>query len=350
VIGIVGAAGAVGQTAAKALGRDGGHQLRLGGRRKPALDELAATLPGAQVAAVDLFGAAELAAFCDGCDVVLNCAGPAHEIGDRVARAALATGASYVDAAGDDVLLDQVERLLPGTAVVSAGMMPGLTGLLPRYLAGLTPGEPRTLTGYVGGRDRFTVTAAADYFQGGSTFGVPRMVLRDGRRTPEGTPQPEQLPFFPEKATSTAFLSTETERLCSQLGIPSASWYSVFAGEHVAAVMRGAADAEALSRAAALDAFGRRTYQLLVVELASTTGAKTVVLRGCGASELTGEFAALTAGMAAAGRIPAGAHHAGEILEPEPAIAWLRASPTVDDLTVLDGSAQETGSYVEETV
>lgn len=350
MIGIVGATGAVGQAAAKALHRWGVSELRLGGRRKDALDEFALTLPGSQVVPVDLFDQAELTAFSQGCDVVLNCAGPAYEVGDRVARAAIAAGADYVDAAGDDVLFQQVARLRPGTAMISAGMMPGLTALLPRYLARLTPGAPRALTGYVGGRDRFTVTAAADYFRGGTSFGVARMVLRNGMRILETAPQPEDLPFYPEKASATAFLSTETERLCARLGIADAGWYSVFAGEHVSAVMRGAADAEALAHAAALDSFGRQTYQLIVVELATSSQTKTLVLRGSGASELTGEFAALSAHAVAGKRIPAGVHHAGEILDPAEAVARLRDSASVEDLAVLDGSAQETGCYVEESV
>ncbi|WP_157631311.1 saccharopine dehydrogenase NADP-binding domain-containing protein [Catelliglobosispora koreensis] len=350
MIGIVGATGAVGKAAAQALHRWGITALRLGGRRQDALTALAATLPGSHTQQADVFDPASLAAFCTGCDVIVNCAGPAHEVGDRVARAAAAVGAAYADAAGDDVLYQQVARIRPGTAMISAGMMPGLTSLLPRYLAQLTTGQPHTLTAYIGGRDKFTLTAAEDYFRGGTAFGAVRTVLRNGKRAPATAPPPDTLPFFAEPAFSMAFLSTETERVCARLGVTNAATYSVFAGEHVGAVMRGNADAHALTRAAALDSFGRATYQLIVIELATATQTKTLVLRGNGASELTGAVAALAAHALASKRVPDGVHHAGEILDPAEAVARLTSLPTIDDLSILDGSAQETGSYVEEAV
>lgn len=358
MIGIVGAAGAVGRAAATALHRGGNTELRLGGRRREALEELALRLPGSKAVTVDLFDPTELASFCHGCEVVLNSAGPAFDVDDRVARGSITAGADYVDAAGDDVLFQRLTRVQPvratATAMVSAGMMPGLTALLPRYLAQITLGEPQTLTGYVGGQDRFTVTAAADYFRGGSSFGAARTVLRDGMRVPETrSTNDASLPFFPERASAMAFLSTEVERVCARLGIGEASWYSVFTGEHVTAAVRvptGDGTAEALARAAALDSFGRRTYQLMVLEMATSLQTRTLVLRGRGASELTGEFAALATHAVARKWIPAGVHHTGEILDPVQTVAQLRDCASVEDITVLDGSAYETGSYVEDAV
>src|SRR5919108_349874 len=111
---------------------------------------------------------ASLARFCDGCRVVLDCTGPSFRVLDRVARAALRAGADYVGAGGDEPAYEALARtrLRPGrTAVVSAGMMPGLSGLLPRSLAAVADldGAPEGLLAYAGGGSPITPPAAADH-------------------------------------------------------------------------------------------------------------------------------------------------------------------------------------------
>jgi hypothetical protein len=59
---------------------------------------------------VDLNDPAQLAAFCDGCRIVVNCAGPTYRILDTVARAAFAAGADYVDIGGELVAKDALTR------------------------------------------------------------------------------------------------------------------------------------------------------------------------------------------------------------------------------------------------
>ncbi|WP_233579480.1 saccharopine dehydrogenase NADP-binding domain-containing protein [Verrucosispora sp. FIM060022] len=363
VVGVVGAAGAVGSVAVTELHRRGRHTLRLAGRRRAPLDALAggltATGSAPTVEVVDLDDADALHRFCAGCDVVLNCAGPAYLVEDRVARVALAAGADYVDAAGDDVLWEQVRALLAGaperTAVISAGMMPGLSALLPRHLAAALPQPPRALLGYLGGRDRFTATAAADYLRVGEGFGQAGAALTAGVRQSLPTRTDVELPFFPEPATAVPYLSTELERVTRDLGVTDATWHSVFAGPHVAQVLRqpptGGDAAEALRRAAELDAFGQATYQLFVVELTTAAGdARTLVLRGASASALTGAFAAVAVAALTGGNLAVGLHLAGEALDPQLAVDLLAGSAAVSDLSVFDGEAAHVGGHVEEAL
>ncbi|MEU5911430.1 saccharopine dehydrogenase NADP-binding domain-containing protein [Micromonospora sp. NPDC047527] len=366
VVGVVGAAGAVGAAAVAELHRRGRHVLRLAGRRRAPLDALCHGLAATggsppTVEVLDISDTDALRRYCAGCDVVLNCAGPAYLVEDRVARAALASGADYVDAAGDDVLGEQVGALLaraPGrTAVISAGMMPGLSALLPRYLAATLPDRPRGLLGYLGGRDRFTATAAADYLRVGEGFGQAGAALTGGvrARQPLPTRTDAELPFFPEPATTVPYLSTELERVARSLGVTDATWHSVFAGPHVAQVLRqppaGADAPEALRRAAELDAFGHATYQLIIVELTTVAGdAQTLVLRGDNASSLTGAFAGVAVAALTEGTLAAGLHHAGEALDPRVAVDLLAGSAAVSDLTVFDGEAAHVGGHVEEAL
>jgi hypothetical protein len=296
--------------------------------------------------AVDVDDPVALAAFCRGCSVVLNCAGPAFRIGGRVAGAAFDAGADYVDAAGDDDLAARLAGVAPErVAVISAGLMPGLTALLPRLLATVNQVSSRCLTGYVGGRDRFTWTAAEDYLRSG--FGRAGVGLAGGAVVDRAVRTDAELPFCAEPGTAVPYLSTELRRVAGTLGVTDVEWYSLFTGPHLRAALRRPLSAAALVRAADLDTFGHEPYQMIVVEF---DAARTVLLRGRGASDLTGAFAALTATAVARGEVPAGVHHAGEVLDPVASARRLGEAPAVTELTVLSAGAYASGGYVEEAL
>jgi hypothetical protein len=343
-VAVVGAYGGAGEAAVRQLDQWGIGPLRLGGRDGGRAAALAKSLTvPATGAAVDAADPADLDRFCAGAAVVLNCAGPAYRIGDRVAAAAGRAGTGYVDAAGDDAFRSALAgagwpRPAGWPAVISAGVQPGLTGLLPRYAAAGLPGPVTRLLAYVGGRDRFTHAAAADYVAAGAEFGEPLAAWRHGVRVPRalaplvGVP----LPFFPEPVTAQPYVSGETERVARDLGLDEVDWYSVFTGQHVLAALRQPdADrdrmAERLRRAADLDLFGGSAYQLLVLELTGST-TRTVVLRGTGASALTGAVAAVATRAVLAGAVPPGVHHAAEVLDPVASVALLAAGPAIVDL------------------
>ncbi|MBX7266851.1 saccharopine dehydrogenase NADP-binding domain-containing protein [Micromonospora sp. Llam7] len=334
-VAVLGASGAVGRVVLDLLRSWDVGPLRAGARRPPDVE-------GAEQVAVDAHDPAGLARFCADARVVLNCAGPAIDLADAVARASAEAGADYVDAAGDDKLYAAVAAVPGGAgrvAVVSAGMMPGLSGLLPRLLAAHLPDGER-LTGYVGGRDRFTLTAAVDYVSVDESFGWPSAAWRDGRVVP-GALSPltdVSVPAFPEPVTAQPYLSTETARLAAGLGLRQVDWYSVFAGERVLAALRAASRpgdgghrraGELLHRAAELDLFGQQPYQHLVVTLDGPGGARTAVVRSTGASDLTGTVAALTARAVLAGAVPPGVWHAAEVLDPVATFTELASAPGV---------------------
>ncbi|WP_055483329.1 saccharopine dehydrogenase NADP-binding domain-containing protein [Sphaerimonospora mesophila] len=355
-IGIVGSYGDVGAAAAAWLRDAGAGRLRLGGRDAARAESQAKELGGARALRVDAADPAALARFCAGCDIVVNCAGPARVIGTRVAAAAHAAGAAYVDAAGDDPLHAALGALSwSRPAVVSAGMMPGLSGLLPRLLADpLVPGSGgRTLEAYVGGRDTFTAAAALDYLgASGAGYGAARAAWRDGRRVAGalGTRTGVRPPRFPDRVTAVPYLSTETERLAARLELDRVDWWSAFPGEHVvAALSRGAAGDEAALRAAAdglraaaeLDCFGHDRYQLMVFGLSDGARTRTLALRAVGAGALSGTTAGLAALAVAGGLVGPGVHHLADALDPRWAVDLLRGSRAVTALEVFDGDPDE---------
>ena len=79
--------------------RRAGLDVRLVGRRREALEELAA--PGEEVRVADAGKSDEVRAAFDGCDVVLSCAGPFLEIGLAPSLGAIAVGAHYLDTSGE---------------------------------------------------------------------------------------------------------------------------------------------------------------------------------------------------------------------------------------------------------
>lgn len=369
-IGVLGGSGQVGRAVVRQLRHFGVPSLRVGARRPDAgrhiIDRESDGTESVAFAAVDVFDPDTLSRFCDGCEVVINCAGPSCHVGDRVARAAFAAGASYVDPSGDDVLfsaLSWLEFAAAGqTAMISAGMMPGLTALLPRYLAADGFDRSMRLVAYAGGRGHFTVAAAADYLATMvSGYGVPAAAWRHGARQPHALDPlvDVELPAFQGRVTAMPYLSTETERLAQALGLAEVRWFSVFDGTHMMAALRRhkvtatglalLAAADELCSAAELDLFGRQPYQAVVMQLQGEAGGRprtrTLMLRASCASELTGTFAALAAWAVLQHEVPAGLHHAGEVLDPVTTAGRLchaAAAPAVElsDAPILPGPAE----------
>jgi hypothetical protein len=359
LVGIVGGYGAVGAATAGLLSDMGVAALRVGGRRLDPAERLLAGLAAAGAAqAVDAFDAGSLARFCAGCQVVVNCAGPSYQIGDRVARAAQSAGAHYVDPGGDDPVAAALEAGGPHgawTAILSAGMMPGLSSMLARWLARELDSVER-LTAYIGTMDHLTPAGAGDYLLSlGGGFGTAQAAWRAGAFAHDAlSPAADiRLAFFPGPVTAYPFFSTEAERLVRDLGIRDADWYNVFdGGAHMLGALgrlQGAMAGESalvpaateLIRAAELDMFGRAPYQVIHIQLQGTRAgqpaAPGVVLRGTDTYQLTGAVAAVAARSLMAGRVPPGVHYAAEVIDPDDMLAVLGQLSAAAELIRLEG-------------
>lgn len=336
VVGLLGGAGAVGRAAAERLAGVG--ELRVGGRNP----DRAAAVPGGVPVRVDLHDPAGLAAFCAGCDVVLNCAGPSHLVLDGVARAALAAGAHYVDAAGDLPALRALGPVRDRAAVFSAGLTPGLSGLLPRLLA---DPAPRRLDVHVGGAAALGEMGARDMLAAhGPEFGTPLAVWRDGRAVPGARPlHGVALPGFPGRVHAYPFVSAEAARLAEACGVDELRAHTVYASENVPRALaaawadgspdEGPADRHVSALIAAAEADLARTapYSTLLFQTVPRgTGApRRLTLRTSDPNALSGAVAALAVRDVLAGRIPPGAHLAADRLDPAAVLDRLRADPAV---------------------
>lgn len=355
---VLGATGAVGKTCALRLAThaaETGATLRLGGRDRNRLEALAADLPGqVEVLPTDVNDDASLSTFCADARVVASCAGPSYALLDRVARAAWAADADVVDIGGE---LAAVERLRSGapqldrrTAVFSAGVMPGLSGLLPRLLC--RSGPPRRLDSYVGGAQIFTHLSAVDgLLTRGEQFGTPSAIASHGEVI-AGRLAPlhgVSLPGFPSPMHAWPYLTTEAEELSRAENIAEVRAYNVFVTNRLPEAMAAAwaelgaeaalddvrQAAEAVVRAAEADREEHGQFYVMLFTARPAPGAPTfpsrLVLTAKDSYAVSGVVMAEAARQVADG-LPAGAWLAARALDPERMLEALRADPQIESV------------------
>ncbi|WP_228924735.1 saccharopine dehydrogenase NADP-binding domain-containing protein [Streptomyces sp. DH7] len=378
VIGVLGASGAVGRAAVRELRTLGHAGLRLGGRTASALSAVAEEDPTGhdETVRADATAPGGLRAFTEGCDIVLNCVGPTYRLRATVAAAALAAGAHCVDVAGDDPaaedLLEAGDPALDGrTVVLSAGALPGLSSLLPRWLAGQALDEAAALTAYCGGLETCSPTVAHDLMLSltsggadGAAYGEALAAVRGGRRVSRvlRTAEDTEHEAFPGRVAVQPYLSGESERLATVLGLDRLDWYNVHPGPAVRALLnvlpgRLAAGeepdrlAERLILAADLDLAGRKPYYVMDFALSGTASARPatagLTLRAASSYRLTAAVGALAVEAVLRGEVPAGVHFACDVLDPDTVVTHLRSHGAAD--LRLTGSAAE-AEQVEEGV
>ena len=351
LIGVLGASGDVGLASAQALLTLGVNELRLGGRDAVkgahCVQVLQQQWPQARLqwVAADFTDARALAAFARGCDVLLNCAGPSWRVEARAAHAALQADAHYVDAAGH-MHLDPAQWR-GRCAVLGAGLQPGLTGLLPRWLAEQAFTQVRSLTSYFGLRDHFTAVAADDFLQGavdGSS--EPLAAWHNGRCSRALRRQRQvSVPCFPGQVHLLPYLNLEGERLAMQLNLEVGQWFNVITDGYVLKALDQAhglprADAvQRLCQASRLDLSGQAPFVTLLLQLDGVYHeqalTRSLVLSGAGNAALTGAMAAATVISVVEGEIRSGCHAAAEALPHAASLERLLRTSAIRTLNLL---------------
>lgn len=366
MIGVIGATGMVGAAVAERL-HSAGLPIRLGSRRRPAINHpMHADI---EIAPVDITDPASLDAFCRSCSVVVNCAGPSYRILDTVARAALSNGAHYVDPAGDDPVYTRLEQR-PGpqrAAVVSAGLLPGVSAMLPSWLAHRFGDPIRHLSCLAGGIAPLSDAAAADFLLSEEAgMGQPLADWSNHQRRTAALRPIRQinLPFFPGSVAAFPYLPTELERICRRYRIPEARWFNIFpTGQAEQAIAQfgpipdtGLDDAVAQLRSAvAHDMQGQASYHRIVMQAATDAGeVRTVVLSCEDGYQVTAFVTATVAALILSDQVPNGVYRAEEILDPSEIITSLHGLQGVSvieigpSLELIDPSQAQTSMHEEE--
>lgn len=166
-IGIVGATGLVGQGATELLRSLGTTNLILGSRdTNHLINKYGPSSEAMAYQTVDVYDKSSIELFCSNCDLVINAAGPASKIGNRIAIACMKSDTHYVDVSGDKTMKQSIEKVLAsynGKAnfVVSSGVYPGLVELYSAYLLSKQK-KINSIHCYFSGKGKFSETGAYD--------------------------------------------------------------------------------------------------------------------------------------------------------------------------------------------
>jgi len=180
-VGLLGATGRVGMAVLRHLDSDPRIQVLAAGRNRARTEAAIASLgvSRAEVDELDLLDELSLGRFCSSVDVVINCAGPSGVVLDRVILAAVRAGRAIIDPGGYDPVLERLKAIGENhnsdcaPIIVGAGLLPGLSGLYPRWIAdGETP--PDRLDVFYAGTDAWGPSSAWDIIQSVGDFGVER--------------------------------------------------------------------------------------------------------------------------------------------------------------------------------
>ncbi|NEB11642.1 epimerase, partial [Streptomyces coelicoflavus] len=258
------------------------------------------------------------------------------------------------DPAAEDLLADGDPARDGRAVVLSAGALPGLSSLLPRWLAGRGLDDATALTAYCGGLETCSPTVAHDLMLSltsggadGAAYGEALAAVRGGRRVPRvlRTAEDTEHEAFPGRVAVQPYLSGESERLATVLGLDRLDWYNVHPGPAVRTLLNllpgrlAAGDdpdrlAERLILAAGLDLAGRKPYYVMDFALAGTASGRPATagatLRAASSYRLTAAVGALAVDAVLRGGIPAGVHFACDVLDPDTVVGHLRSHGAAD--------------------
>jgi len=350
---VLGCGGAVGSVVCGLL--QPSYRIRGGQRRQLAKSSGKDSSEWVQV---DLYDSKSLSDFCAGCDVIVNCAAPSYHIGDRVALAAVEAGAYYIDSFGGDPLEQSLsERNVGGLFVISAGVSPGLSGILPRWLFAQGFEIPDSIHVFAGGRERYSSGSVADFLLSSiAGFGVPDAYWRNGSviRCPKLFPEGLHVPGFKGEVYVKRYLTSEAVRLAKRLKLREAHYYNVNVDKRVNdTILRccarlmvdnsNAALEESVSELVTLSSMvlseGSSWYTMMIEAQGITEGKtirKRAILQSPNSSQITGGVIAIIVETILQQTPDDGVYWAFELLNPAMVVDKLLATKAVESLDVVE--------------
>lgn len=307
---VVGGYGQVGSKAARHLAVERDFPVIIAGRNAERAAACAAQLGhGASARRVDLTDPSTYDAVLDGAGVVLMCA----DLPDAalVARC-LACGIHYVDLTGERRLMKQIMALKgDATAVISVGLMPGLSNLLAKHAVEKVPGAKAVETALLLGMGEEHGTASLYW-----TFGH-LSDTRGHRKFDFGAPYGRRMALryaFPDQYT-----------LPHTLGIESASSWMCMDSVGMTRLMgllRQLYIAPIFKNGAVMRSFARMADQPQggsegVVLTSRIKGAYQAWIRGAGETRVTARMGAEVAARVAMGDLPRGVYHSEQVFRLE---------------------------------
>lgn len=239
-IGILGASGTVGFLVCKLLQKR--YEI-LGGCRNN--NNKFETLKNFRWQKVELYNDESLEKFCQKCDVVVNCAGPAGSIKDRVALAAQKNEKPYIDASDFIIVEEECAGRISNEeiCVAGAGYVPGLGGMLVKWASETLFDKLDKVVCYQGGKQHFSVNAFVDIILGAvSGVGHGNSYYRNGRILKENNMNHTKT-IFPEADTPVymkSYLSEEMIKAAQECEIKELHWMNSVSDEKMMSMIMDA--------------------------------------------------------------------------------------------------------------
>lgn len=165
-IGMIGCGGRIGPAVCKYLS-ESNYEIQGGQRHEPDYNNYPSNFTWKHL---DVNDDKELSDFCKGCDIILNCSGPAYILMEKVALAAATAGAVYVDVSDALVFNDEVRSKLEGKGkfYLASGFYPGITGVMLNKII-QSFDSINTLSGYSGGAELYSLIGCLDIIMSGTS-------------------------------------------------------------------------------------------------------------------------------------------------------------------------------------
>lgn len=336
-IAVLGASGRTGRAVVRQLLVSGFHHLDFGVSDLGVAGEIFGHLLSGPISLREVVEGDEVALrrLCEDARAVVNCAGPRHLVGDRIASAAWRAGAHHIDVGGGDRARRALSDFGPRSdlcAVFAASAIPGVGGLLARTLLDAVDNRRFAVSVHVAGSGRLSRAEAVDLLD---AEGIPYthsladpLFGRSLAHSPGGVRTLRVaglerhfhvLPFLPEELRGLAddhgigrflhHLALPTERVQSAL----AAWWSGSSLD-----VESAADRLCLATAADAEEHGTWctvTAERLDLERPWET-ARRIAVQGAGPAELTALMTVAALRGVLRGAVPLGVHSAADVVDP----------------------------------
>lgn len=252
-----------------------GHRVAVVGARGRVGSQVCARLTADGIKVVGLNRGDGFASFPDRVESVINCATLDPPDRQALGECAAAAGAPMVEVCGLDPARETVETFRQARLplLVGAGMMPGISELMPGWL---TPPEATSvrITGYVITRETLTAGAAHEIRQSRS-----RANVWSGSVQPAPARRLWGIPGAQGPMLGVAYLTPVLARYAAQTSAEELAWY--FCHEISSPLlMSGATSTDELIAAVASDVGGRQLGQLIACEVSGLVAGSPFVTSG----------------------------------------------------------------------
>lgn len=353
-IGVIGAGGKIGQHVIQVLMKEteciikGGYKSTV-----PALDS-----GRVEWFYLDVMDKELLMRFCRDCNIVINCAGPMHEIQDRIAIAANYAGAIYLDSYGTIGLGEKAEEIKQA-CIFGAGVYPGLTGIV--LINAISKFEQvEKCVGISGSYEKINRGAAIDLLYSNALgFGIVGGNIKEGKVNIDKNNEKKYIDIasgFSRKRIY-PYLPSEILSIVHEWNLPQLEWYNIEANEKYTNILsfaykkiiNGQSIEDDIEALLSMDIHEKDSWNVLLMDVEGIKNAErnkySIEISNQSAYELTGIVLSETAVQILGKNIEKGNHWACNVVDTDDIIyrikkynnihvseRFSKADETVDDL------------------